>query len=342
MDRSGTHLLVDGTLVPGYAEVRDGTVEVVLDDPPAGADPALVVPPFVNAHTHVGDAALKPVEMEGSIEEIFAPPDGQKHVHLRKLTDREAVEGMVEALSTMRDTGTCRFWDFREGGIEGVEVLSSAADRVPEVEAGVLGRPAGMTYDAEEIDALCSSCPGLGLSAVRDFARAPLSKIVDHVHREGGLLAFHTSEAEREPIEPVLSLDPDLLVHLCEATPDDLERVVAEDIAVACCPRSNARFGLTPPVPELVDLGGDVHLGTDNAMFQWPDMLQEVVFTLQRFDGLDAADVLSMAVRDPFGDDPAGFAGPGVVERAVVVAFEGADPGRALREGRVEVRAVLG
>lgn len=343
MPAFGSRIFLDGAFEPGYAQVGDGPVELVVDDPPADAPPGLLVPPFVNAHTHLGDAALAPLDLSGTIEEVFAPPDGLKHQHLRKLSEEDAVAGMVRALETMAETGTRTFHDFREGGIDGVQKLETALDRARvDVRAGIWGRPAGMDHDAEEIDALLARCPGLGLSAVRDFEPDVVQAIVDQVRARGRKVAFHTSEAVREPIDPVLDLDPDLLVHLCEATGDDLQAVVDAGIPVACCPRSNDRFDLTPPIPALVRMGGDVYLGTDNAMFQDPDMVAEVQHALALLEDLDVVDALGMAVSDPFGRDRRdGFEDDGRVEAAVLVGFPGDDPGGALREGRAEVVRVL-
>lgn len=332
----GTHVLVDDRFEPGHLAVEPGHRTVEVGEP--GDEPGLVCPPFVNAHTHLGDAALAELELEGTIEEVFAPPDGLKHQHLAKMTDADAIAGMVGALATMARTGTVRFWDFREEGIAGIRLLEQALAQV-DVDGRILGRPADLAFSPDEVDELLTRCAGVGLSAVRDFPEGEAKAIADRIRDRGGRLALHASEADHEPIGPILDLEPDLLVHLCQATDEELEQVVDAGVAVACCPRSNDRFDLTPPIPEVLDLGGDLHLGTDNAMFQAPDLLAEVQHGLRLFPDVEPATLLRRATRDPIDDAPSWGEGP--VETAVLVAFPGDDPAAALRDGSASVQQVL-
>lgn len=332
----GTHVLVDGRIEPGHIVLEPGRRALEIGEP--GDEPGLVCPPLVNAHTHLGDAALADREIEGTIEEIFAPPDGLKHRYLAKMTDADAIAGMVGALATMVRTGTIRFWDFREEGIPGIRLLEQALAQV-DIDGRILGRPADLAFSAEETDELLARCAGIGLSAVRDFPEGEAEQIADHIHERGGTLALHASEADHEPIGPILDLDPDLLVHLCQATDEELEAIVDAGVAVACCPRSNDRFGLTPPIPEILDLGGDLHLGTDNAMLQTPDLLAEVQHGLTIFPDVDPAELLWRATRDPLDEVPAWGEGP--IETAVLVAFPGDDPAAALRDGTASVEQVV-
>jgi cytosine/adenosine deaminase-related metal-dependent hydrolase len=82
----------------------------------------------------------------------------------------------------------------------------------------------------------------------------------------------------REPPESYLDPTPDLLVHLTKATPDDLEAVRDEDVAVAVCPRSNALFARQGDLRALERLGVRTLLGTDNAMFHPPSVWSELQF----------------------------------------------------------------
>lgn len=332
----GSDVLLDGRFEPGHLVVEPGRRAVRVGEP--GDRPGLIVPPLVNAHTHLGDAALSHLEVEGTIEEVFAPPDGLKHRHLADLDGAEAVAGMVGALATMARTGTMRFWDFREDGIPGIRLLEQALAQV-DVDGRILGRPAELSFAADEVDAILDLCAGIGLSAVRDFPEGEAEAVAKHVHDRGGVLALHASEADHEPIEPILEIEPDLLVHLCQATDEELEQVVDAGVAVACCPRSNDRFGLTPPIPEILDLGGDLHIGTDNAMLQPPDLLDEVQHGLAIFPDVDPATLLWRATRDPLDEAPAWGEGP--VEAAVLVAFPGDDPAQALRDGSASVEQVI-
>ncbi|MEE9116593.1 MAG: nucleoside deaminase, partial [Thermoplasmata archaeon] len=74
----------------------------------------LVLPLFVNPHTHIGDSFIRE-DLEGTIEDIVAPPNGLKHVRLEQASDEEVLEGMMQSLDRMNTAGISHFVDFREG-----------------------------------------------------------------------------------------------------------------------------------------------------------------------------------------------------------------------------------
>jgi len=83
-------------------------------------------------------------------------------------------------------------------------------------------------------------------------------------------------------------------VHGCQATPQDLRLVADEEIPVVVCPRSNLRFGLTPPFANLQSAGVTTALGTDNAMLQDGDLWQEAAWAMT-MGRLNTAAALRMA-----------------------------------------------
>ena len=113
----------------------------------------------------------------------------------------------------------------------------------------------------------------------------------------GGLVALHFSEAEREPVELMLEHEPDILVHLCSSSDEDLHAIADVGLGVVVCPRSNARFGLRPPLEELLALGVDVGLGTDNGMLCTLDMLAELRFCRETFPDVALEVLLQLACR---------------------------------------------
>jgi len=90
----------------------------------------LIVPKFVNAHTHIGDSFIKDknVKLPKSIEKLVAPPDGLKRRLLREATEKEIVDGMEKSIEIMIKSGTEYFCDFRENGIMGICRLKSALE----------------------------------------------------------------------------------------------------------------------------------------------------------------------------------------------------------------------
>lgn len=270
-------LYEDGRFREGSVAVEEGVIAEVsrrkADDALATG---LILPSFANAHTHAGDAVVRE-EPTGTLEELVAPPDGLKHRALAAATDADVVAAVRPYLRTMLTTGTTAFSDFREMGVRGVRQLYEAALGLP-LRPVVLGRPAGMAHDPDEVRALLRACDGIGISSLLDWEPSEAAKLARDAHAAKKAFALHASERVREDIDGVLDLKPDLLVHLTEATDADLARVAEAGVPVAVCPRSQAFFGKVVDLPRIVRAGIRVRLGTDNAMVNGPSMLRELDF----------------------------------------------------------------
>ena len=257
----------------GYVVIRDGTVRrVVLGELCKEADlNGTVLPGLVDTHTHVADAGLV-LDRRYSLEELVAPPDGLKHRYLRGTDGNTIRRDMAGYISKLESSGVSRFIDFREGGVEGAKLLRSVSDR-----AVILGRPVSDEYDPNEIDGILEYADGIGIPSISDIDHGYIDAVADHVKRKKKMLALHVSERIREDIDQVMSLQPDLIVHMVQATDPDLRRCADEDVPISVCPSSNLYFGMTPPIAHMLDAGADVCLGTDNAMlFPSADIMTEV------------------------------------------------------------------
>lgn len=262
-------------IAEGYLRFEDGVLEeVCLGAAPRESTRSVILPAFVNAHTHVGDSIAYPAP-KGTVEEIVGPPDGYKHRVLKASPRDEKVSSMRTSIRTMGSTGTAAFIDFREEGVEGVKMVAEALDE-GSPRAVVLGRPVGDGVLVNEMDALLKHCQGLGLSAVRDWPLDSLTKMCRITKSQGKLFALHASEALHEDLDRVLALHPDFLVHMTAATDRDLRRCAETDVPVVVCPRSNEFFGIRPDIPRMLRAGLTVALGTDNCMICSPDMLAEL------------------------------------------------------------------
>jgi cytosine/adenosine deaminase-related metal-dependent hydrolase len=282
MELSGTVLWgedyepVEGTLV-----VEDG--EVVRLDEELTDSEDVVLPAFVNAHTHLGDSIAKEAGRGLTLEELVAPPDGLKHRLLREASREELVEGMRRSLQFMHQTGTTRTLEFREGGVEGVHALREAAEGTG-VDPFIFGR--------ETTDVL-GVADGFGASGAAD---GEFGKERNAARDAGKPFAIHAGEVDSRDINPAIDLDPDLLVHMVHAEGLHLDRVEDNGIPVAVCPRSNLVTDVgTPPVSDLLDRT-TVALGTDNVMTNSPSMFREMAFASKLFD-VSAPEVLRMATR---------------------------------------------
>ena len=273
---SGTVLTEDG-FIEGYVRTDDGKIiEITEGKCPFDNDiKGLIVPSMVNSHTHCADGGLK-VAPGLSLEDLVAPPNGLKHKYLRDLSDAFLIDTMKKYSTASRRNGIGTFIDFREGGIAGCELLRKASP-----EAIILGRPAFGGYDAEEIDGILKVADGIGLPSISDMRFEDIEAIADHVRRSNGMFSIHVSERIREDIDAALSLDPAFIIHMVESTDSDITKCAEAEVPIVVCARSNLYFEKVPPIKRMVDMGADVAIGTDNAMFCEPDLRAEASVFLE-------------------------------------------------------------
>ncbi|WP_433624370.1 amidohydrolase family protein [Halomicrococcus sp. NG-SE-24] len=280
-------MLLEGTIlrgprfdpVEGRVVVEDGEIAAIEEATVDSDD--VVLPAFVNAHTHVGDSIAKEAGEGLSLEELVAPPDGLKHRLLRSTLREEKIAAMRRSAQFMQSTGTASFLEFREGGVEGVYALREAVDGL-DVDPVILGR--------ETVDAM-EAAEGFGASGAND---GDFSRERSATERAGKLFGIHAGEADASDVNPALDLSPDFLVHVVHPEPLHLDRIEDSEIPVVVCPRSNlvTDVGL-PPVRDLLDRT-TVALGTDNVMLNSPSMFREMEFTAKLTDA-SAREVLRMA-----------------------------------------------
>ncbi|OYR58473.1 nucleoside deaminase, partial [Halorubrum sp. E3] len=110
--------------VEGRVVVADGEI-VRVEETSVDSDD-VILPAFVNAHTHIGDSIAKEAGEGLSLDELVAPPDGLKHRLLREASREAKVAAMARSLRYMESTGTGTVLEFREGGVEGVGALRDA------------------------------------------------------------------------------------------------------------------------------------------------------------------------------------------------------------------------
>ena len=287
MSDEDIYVEVEGTLlvgrefdpVEGRVVVEDGEITAIEETAVESDD--IVLPAFVNAHTHIGDSIAKEAGEGLSLEELVAPPDGLKHRLLRAASREETVAAMRRSLQFMADTGTAAHVEFREGDVDGVRAIRAAAENVP-IESVVLGRGSE--------DAMCAG-DGFGASGAND---ATFDRERAATSREGKLFGIHAGEVDSSDIDPAMDLNPDFLVHMVHPEPWHLGRLEDAETPVVVCPRSNlvTDVGL-PPLRELLDRSS-VALGTDNVFLNSPSMFREMEFAAKLFD-VSATEVLRMA-----------------------------------------------
>ena len=260
----------------------------------------LIVPTFVNAHTHIGDSFIreKNVDLPRNVNELVAPPDGLKHRLLNGASDKEIINGMSNSIDFMIKDGVSFFCDFRESGIKGIELLKAASED-KKISSIILSRPQNLTYDNSEVETLLKKSDGVGLSSISDWDYSELKKVARHVKQSNKLFAIHASECFREDIDLILDLKPDFLVHMVFASESDIVHVADDGIPIVVCPRSNAFFDLRPDVELMKKVGVELLVGTDNAMLNPPGILDEIKYFKKEFRGFSNEELLYMVTFAP-------------------------------------------
>jgi cytosine/adenosine deaminase-related metal-dependent hydrolase len=300
-------------LDPGYLVVEGGRITAIGAGQPAEragvvleARHAILAPAFVNAHTHVSDGVIKDVGFGRDYWDVIMPPNSVRHRALRETSAADLAASIGDTLACMVASGTLTFIDFREGGRDGVQALRSAAAGHP-VRAVAMGRfrgyppqpvehlerNAGRLADTElaEVGAVLELADGFSLVSGNDLTDEGLAQVGALVRERGRLLTVHAAEAPgyrtisvsrtgRADVPRLLEhLRPDFMVHLTQATEDELDAVAKAGVAAVVCPRIQGVMGLgVPRFDWMLERGITVGLGTDNLMLCSPDMLRELEY----------------------------------------------------------------
>ncbi len=278
----------------------------------------MMIPALINAHTHIGDSIAKDVALDLSFDHAINPISSIKKNVLEKSVKSHLIRFMSNAILSMLKRGITAFADFREGSLEGIELLRKANEGI-NARAIILGRvqyyfsidEASKDLDLpddvkEEARMVIKNCDGLGISGANEYSDKAL-RFFNSI-RQGKLLAIHASESSNVYERSIKSfgksdlarimenLKPDILVHMTNAK--DLS--IAANSNIVVCPRANAVLGVgIPDIKGMLDNGCKIAIGTDNIMLNSPDLFREMdyLFKVSRALGykISAKDVLKMA-----------------------------------------------
>jgi len=270
----------------------------------------VVIPPLINAHTHIGDNIIKDIGINKTLDELVKPPNGLKHRFLRSCSEEELIEGMLDGLEDLKDMGITYFCDFREGGLKGVNLLREAYSifrRRYNWEFPyplILGRPttSGREELKREIEEILKVADGIGLSGCNEYSDEELKTIrkLDykifsiHANEHRGSIEYSKKVYGMSEIERIvnLKLQPTFIIHATYTTPYEGELLREEGIPVVVCPRANASFNVgLPDIHNLMDKGVLIGLGTDNFMANSPSILKEMDFIYKLYH-IDPREIL--------------------------------------------------
>lgn len=246
--------------------IRHGClVDGVFEESREEFDDYLITPTFFNAHTHLGDAIAKdPPYLE---LKSMVGPGGYKFEVLRSHSAEELRRAIIHEVEIAKKSGTAVFLDFRESGVEGLKVVEGI-DGVLQ-----LGRPRSI----EEAERM--KCYGFAMSSARDHELELLFGIRKLARKRGLIFAIHAGEVDCGDVETAIELEPDFIVHM-NMCAQYLKSFIDAGIPIVSCVRSNFFFDVAnPKVYRILAEYENWLLGTDNAMFFNPSMLEEMNFS---------------------------------------------------------------
>ena len=297
MDFVSGEILTDVRFKSGYIAFEKGKIIETGkgNSPKKPICKGLIVPTFVNTHTHIGDSFIreKKIDLPKNIEQLVAPPNGLKHKLLREASDEDIIEGMEKSIDIMIKSGTKYFCDFRENGILGISQLKAAL-QLRNIISLILSRPDSLEYIKDEVDILLKNSDGIAISGISDWDYSELQKVARDTREKNKIFALHASERIRENVDDILDLKPNFLVHMIKASELDLIRVKENNISIIICPRANSFYGLKPNFNLLKKVGVNLLLGTDNAMLSSPVILDEIKHVKSISKGYSTFELLYM------------------------------------------------
>lgn len=266
----------------------------------------LILPGFINSHVHIGDSIAKDIGMNLGFNEKINPKYGLKKMILER-TNKEHLKTFIKNSSIeMLRKGICTFVDFRENGVDGINLMKESIKDIP-IKSIILGRVEQyfdinnksmnklQEVNKKELDKLIHIADGIGLSGANENTKRVLiqyKKTFEKIKTKKGnkkLLAVHAAESKesmeysirftkKTEVERVIHfLKPDLIVHMTNANIKDIKLVAKNKIGVILCPRANGVLGVgIPKVSKMLKEGCKIALGSDNIMLNSPDMLKEM------------------------------------------------------------------
>lgn len=257
----------------------------------------LMIPGLINCHTHVGDSIAKDMGMGENLEGRIHPVWGIKSKVLKNADTAHLIQFMRMSCTSMIRHGITTFADFREGGVQGINMLREACGSVG-IRAITLGRPSSYQTTEEiisdtplsgdmksEIASIQDMCDGIGISGANENSDSALTSY----SRVSKIRAIHAAESAQTDITSrsmtgegevrrAMRMNPSILVHMTHATTPELESI-SQRAGVVACPRSNALLSdRLPDIPRMLKSGCVVGLGTDNVMLNPPDIFGEMEF----------------------------------------------------------------
>ncbi|NOJ26860.1 MAG: cytosine deaminase [Nitrososphaera sp.] len=278
----------------------------------------LVIPAFINAHTHIADSIGKDIAVGSRLDSRVHPVFGAKKKILQNSSPEHIKAFIRNSATSMLQKGIAAFADFREGGPEGVALLKDAISSLP-IKCVIFGRaehysdpekPDGLSEKAkQDVENVLRIADGLGISGANENTDAALAdyrrlasgkKLAIHAAESKETVEFSKARTGKTEVERIVQhLQPDILVHMTQATDDEFS-LVAKKAGIVVCARANGILGAgLPRVPAMLRQNCKVAIGTDNVMLNSPDMFRELDYIWKASNAasqfIEPRDILKMA-----------------------------------------------
>jgi cytosine/adenosine deaminase-related metal-dependent hydrolase len=286
----------------GYVEIENGLIKSAGVGSYSGsgkkldAKGFLVMPGLINAHTHIADSIGKDIAAGHRLDARVHPVFGAKKKILQKSPPEHLKAFIMNSATSMMKKGIVAFADFREDGPEGIKLLKEAIDGLP-IKCVTLGRTnhysnpkdtAGLPFEAtEQAKWVLELAEGFGISGANENTDSALAQYRQLAGKK--LVAIHAAESKetvefskahtgRSEIDRIMEqLKPDFVVHMTNASEDEISLVAKSKTGIVICPRANGVLGAgIPKLAQMIRQGCLVAIGTDNVMLNPPDILREL------------------------------------------------------------------
>ena len=280
----------------------------------------LLIPGFVNAHTHIGDSIAKDITLNSTVDERIHPVFGAKPKVLKNSLPKHLSSFMKNTCKSMISKGITTFVDFREGGIDGILLFKEAISSLP-IRSIVLGRVEFYQNKSQikknegfpknrksELEEILRKCDGLGISGANENSNSTLKfysqiKKLRAIHSSETIQSVEISRKNTKKSETIraLQLKPHFLVHMTHASKSDLHLASKKTNGIVVCPRANAALAEgIPDIDLMLRTNCNVAIGTDNVMINSPDMFREMDYLWKATMGIhkkriDPKNILKMA-----------------------------------------------
>jgi cytosine/adenosine deaminase-related metal-dependent hydrolase len=286
----------------GYVEIENGRIKTAGAGNYKGSAKSLdakgflVIPGFIDAHTHIADSIGKDVAAGHRLDARVHPVFGAKKKVLQKSHPEHLKAFIKNSAIFMMKKGIVAFADFREDGPDGARLLKQAIAGLP-IKCVMLGRvnhysdpedAAGLSPKAmEQAQRVLKIADGLGISGANENTDAALAQyrqlaekklVAIHAAESRETIAFSKEHTGRSEIDRIMKyLKPDFVVHMTNATENEISLAAKNGTGIVICPRANGVIGAgIPKVARMLGHGCLMAIGTDNVMLNSPDVLREL------------------------------------------------------------------